>query len=209
MNRIILLFFMTFISSSIFAQIEATTSEGKKVVLYENGTWEYVTEAVTTTEIETITSSDLSARGEMQEIYFAVSKRLERFFGSPKNKIRGKSQCQIVNGQAKITFQWETYLGDGNRYFGYLKEGKTLKITLRGGKEIPLTLTENVTTDIRDKYNVTIFSGTALINEDQLSSLLKLPAESVIVDWKKNSEEYKIEDQGFFRTNFTELLKNQ
>lgn len=43
-------------SSSIFAETEATTIDGKKVILKENGTWEYPK----TSTIEPTTSSECS-----------------------------------------------------------------------------------------------------------------------------------------------------
>ncbi len=193
---------------SIAQTQEATTTEGKTVILYNDGTWEYKTEATEDVKIEpTSISNDVNAEGEMTEIYFSTSDRLDRFFGNPKNKIRGKAKCFIVNGQPKIEFMWETYLGDGNRYFGYLKEGTVVTLKLKDEKQVQLTLDENINTDAREKYHVTIFTGTANITNEQVALLVKYPVESIMVEWKKKPEEYKAENTNYFRSEFVKLLK--
>ncbi len=206
---------IVFIVIALFSSIisiaqtqEATTTEGKTVILYNDGTWEYKTEGNEEVKIEpTSISNDVNAEGEMAEIYFSTSDRLNRFFGNPKNKIRGKAKCFIVNGQSKIEFMWETYLGDGNRYFGYLKEGTVVTLKLKDEKQVQLTLGENINTDAREKYHVTIFSGTANVTNEQVALLVKYPVESIMVEWKKKPEEYKAQNTNYFRSEFVKLLK--
>ncbi len=206
---------IVFIVIALFSSIisiaqtqEATTTEGKTVILYNDGTWEYKTEGDEEVKIEpTSISNNVNAEGEMAEIYFSTSDRLNRFFGNPKNKIRGKAKCFIVNGQSKIEFMWETYLGDGNRYFGYLKEGTVVTLKLKDEKQVQLTLGENINTDAREKYHVTIFSGTANVTNEQVALLVKYPVESIMVEWKKKPEEYKAQNTNYFRSEFVKLLK--
>ncbi len=206
--RLVFLAILSLIPVLSFSQTEAKTSDGKQVILYDDGTWEYkkeITEVVNASSNEI--SSSLNAKGNLEEIYFATSVRLDRFFGSPQNKIRGKAQCFIENGQPKIEFTWEVYLGDGNRYFGYLKEGTPISFKLKQNNTINLSLDENVQTDVREKYKVTIFRGTSNLSKDQLALLLQYPVETVSVEWKKNAEEYNLENPEFFRKELSLLLK--
>jgi len=206
--KFILLAILAFSPIILFSQIEAKTSEGKDVILYNDGTWEYKKEVKPLVSIESEDlAADKNAKGNTEEIYFSTSTRLDRFFGNPQNKIRGKALCFIENGQPKIEFTWEVYLGDGNRYFGYLKEGTSVDLKLKQNNDINLSLTENILTDIREKYNVTIFKGTANISKEQLALLLQYPVETMSVSWKKNPEEYSLEKPDFFRNEFTSLVK--
>ncbi len=174
--RSVFLAFFALSSLLSYGQTEATTTNGKQVILYNDGTWEYKQEIK---QIENIGSNNLaldkSIEGNLEELYFATSERLDRFFGHPQNKIRGKAQCFIDKGQAKLGFTWEVYLGDGNRYFGYLKEGTPLSLKLKQIDIIPLTLDENIQTDVREKYKVTIFKGNFQFNKRPISSLNSIP----------------------------------
>ncbi len=206
--RLVFLAILSLIPVLSFSQTEAKTSDGKEVILYDDGTWEFKKEIK---EIANVSSSEISstksAQGNTEEIYFATSVRLDRFFGDPQNKIRGKAKCIIDNGQPKVEFTWEVYLGDGNRYFGYLKEGTPISLKLKQNNTINLSLDENVQTDVREKYKVTIFRGTSILTKDQLALLLQYPVETVSIEWKKNAEEYNLENPEFFRKELSQLLK--
>jgi hypothetical protein len=205
--RIVFLVLLVFSTVLSYAQLEAVTKDGREVILHENGNWEFKKELVVEADTKIKLDKALTGQSEMEEMYFAVSKRLERFFSGTKNKIRGKSMCIFENGQAKIAFQWETYLEDGNRYFGYLKEGTKVSLKMKNNENIDLILSQAVGTDIREKYKVTIFTGTALLSPEQLHMLLTYPVETTVVNWKKDAEEYPVNDGDFYRHTFHELMK--
>lgn len=205
--RIVFLVLAVFSTLLIHAQIEAVTKDGREVVLFENGNWEFKKETVVEADTRIELDKSWTGQSKMEEMYFAVSKRLDRFFSGTKNKIRGKSMCVFENGQAKIAFQWETYLEDGHRYFGYLKEGTKVSLKMKNNDSVDLILSQAVETDIREKYNVTIFTGTALVSPEQLHKLLTYPVETTVVHWKKDAEEYPVNDGDFYRHTFQELMK--
>ncbi len=202
--KFILLFFFLGFSFISFSQIKAVTEAGKNVILNEDGTWEWVKEAKKDVVLDI--SEGRNAVSDRCENYFTVSKRLDRFFSNPKNQIRGSSVCVLENGTPKIKFLWEVYLGDGNRYFGYLKEGAKVDLITTSGEKIELTLSEDVKTDIRETYNVTLFSGTATLSQDQLSAILTNSVKSVEVFWKKNSEIYELKNKDDFKTSFGSII---
>ncbi len=191
------------ISLVSYSQIKAVTDDGRAVLLKEDGTWEWQSD-VTTDEVSVVKVKD--GESERSENYFAESKRLDRYFSNPKNKIRGSSTCVIEEGVAKIKFIWEVYLGDGNRYFGYLKEGTKVNLLTNSGEVIDLVLNEDVDTQLKEKYNATIFAGTCSLTKQQLSKLCSTPIKSVEVFWKKNSEVYEMEDSNIFKESFNSIL---
>ncbi len=204
MKFVLLYFFLAFPLIS-FSQINAVTETGKKVVLNEDGTWKWVEEDKSKDVLNL--SEGINAESDRRENYFTVSKRLDRYFSNPKNQIRGSSICVVENGTPMIKFIWEVYLGDGNRYFGYLKEGAKVNLITNTGEKIELILNEDVKTDIREKYNVTLFSGTASLSQDQLSVILSNSIKSVEVFWKKNSETYELKNKDDFKESFSSIME--
>lgn len=186
------------------AQIEATTMDGKEVLLYNNGSWEYV--VMDTSTVKTSINSELNVESEMEELYYTVSPRLSRYFGEQKGKIRGRARCKVVNGQVQIAFQWEVILADAYRYFGYIKPGKKITLKTKNNDEIIMLLTEDVDYKVVSKYNYSIFKGTCLVSPEQLDRLLRFPVTEMKVDWKKAPESYQLNNPNFFKDTFSTLL---
>ncbi len=202
MRYIILCAFLTF-SFVSFSQTKAVTEDGKTVLLNDDGTWEWQS-VKTDTTVSVSKSKDVES--DRFENYFTESERLDRYFSNPQNKIRGSSTCVIEGGVAKIKFLWEVYLGDGNRYFGYLKEGTKVSLITNKGEKIDLTLNENVNTELKEKFNVTIFTGTCSLNQQQLSKICNTSIKSIEVFWKKKSEVYALKDVNAFKKAFDSII---
>ena len=207
--KITLLLLVLFIPLFANAQIEATTNEGKKVLLFEDGTWEYVTQE----NVQTLSASSvdikegLTIESPLSELYYAESKRLVKYFGKIKGRIKGRAKCMFVDGQPKIFFQWEVALIDGHRYFGQMKEGKKITLKTKNNTPVELILTEGVKIEFLDKYNYSIFKGAASITQDQLNLLINSPVSQMEVEWKKESEGYPLLDPYYFSKTFNDLIK--
>jgi len=202
-----LLVILSFVSFNMFSQLNAVTDEGKKVVLYNDGTWEYYQKPIIQVVDEKINLEGLNDKSDLQELYFDLSPRLERFFSSPKDKIRMKSQSIVENGLPKIYFQWEVYLGDGYRYYGYLKKEMEVNLNLKNGEKITLSINESLVTDFNERYATTKFAGLSTLSESQLEKVLQENVASVEVFWKKASETYTLTDYSFFKNSFSKLIK--
>ncbi|TLX75592.1 hypothetical protein E9993_08510 [Labilibacter sediminis] len=194
-------------SFNVFAQIEATTKEGKQVVLYDDGSWEYVK-----VDIEVVNAdvdNQLTAESEIKELYHAVSPRLKKYFGEQKGKIRGRAKCGVENGQANIHFQWEVFRSDAYRYFGYMKAGVQLTLRTKNNDEIKLVLTENINYNVMEKYNYSLFEGSAQVSPEQLNHLLTFPVTEVEVEWKKKPESYQLNNPAYFKETFSKILSQE
>ena len=191
------------------AQIKATTENGKAVVLFEDGTWDYVSEETVqgmTAEAVEIDRS-LTKESELTELYNAESKRLVKFFGPIKGKIRGRAKCMILEGKPKVFFQWEFGLLDSYRYFGQMKPGKILTIKTKSNASIELVLNEDIEMEYMEKYNYSIMKGACMLNDEQFKMLMNNPVAEIEVHWKKTSESYTMNDAYFFSKSFAELLE--
>ncbi len=191
------------------AQIEATTKDGKTVLLFENGTWEYTSENLevnTQVDIAKI-KEGLTAESPLEELYYAESKRLVKYFGPIKGTIKGRAKCMIVDGQPKVFFQWEVRLLDSYRYFGQMKAGKTVTLKTKKNTPIELVLTEDIDLEFVEKYNFSIFKGACKLNDEQFKILMNSAITEIEVEWKKESETYPVNDAYYFSNTFAELLK--
>lgn len=193
----------------VAAQIEATTKDGRTVLLFENGSWEYITE----NNVKTIEAVDveieegLTAESSLEEIYYAESKRLVKYFGPLKGKIKGRAKCMVEDGQPKVFFQWEVRLLDSYRYFGQMKAGKKVTLKTKNNTPIELVLTEDIDLEFMEKYNFSIFKGACKLSEEQFKILINSAITEIEVEWKKESETYPVNDAYYFSRTFAELLK--
>ena len=207
--RSVLMFAMIALPIFINAQIKATTEGGKEVLLFENGTWEYVTQetvrAIETKAVEI--DVNLTKESELGDLYYAESKKLAKFFGPVKGKIKGRAKCMIAEGKPKVFFQWEFSLLDSYRYFGQMKSGRVVVLKTKNNTPIELVLNEDIDTEYMEKYNFSIMRGACTLNDEQFKLLMNSPVSEVEVHWKKGAETYKIDDGYFFSKAFQELLK--
>lgn len=193
----------------VAAQIEATTKDGKTVLLFENGSWEYTTENKEhNAQMDDIKIADgLTTESPLEELYFAESERLVKYFGSTKGTIKGRAKCMFVDGKPKVFFQWEVRLLDSYRYFGHMKAGKKVTLKTKNNTPIELILTEDIDLEFVEKYNFSIFKGACKLSDEQFKMLMNSAISEIEVEWKKESETYPVNDAYYFSETFGELLK--
>ncbi len=209
MMKILIFMGLLVLPMIVTAQIEATTKEGKMVLLYENGNWEYVTKAnVQNVEVANVEIKEgLTKESPLEDLYYAESKRLAKYFGPIKGKIKGRAKCMIADGQPKVFFQWEIGLLDSYRYFGQMKVGKKVTLITKNNTAIDLVLNEDMDIEFMEIYNFSIFKGACKLSNEQFKMLMNSPISEIEVEWKKESETYPVNDAYYFSRTFGELLK--
>ncbi|MGQ1785137.1 MULTISPECIES: hypothetical protein [unclassified Saccharicrinis] len=207
--RNILIFVLVALPMLATAQIEATTKAGKAVLLFENGTWEYAgQETPQTIEFMAVEIEEgLTKESPLSELYYSESKRLVKYFGPVKGKIKGRAKCLFVEGQPKIYFQWELGLLDSYRYFGHMKAGKKVTLITKNNTSIDLILNEDIDMEFVKKYKFSILKGACKLTDEQFKLILNSPISEMKVEWKKEPETYKVNDGYYFSKTFQELLK--
>lgn len=199
---ILLLFAFTKLS---FAQVRATTESGNKVLLFDNGTWQYEEKPVSTVEKTVLTSEVVSVANihvdssrliatEPKDLFYLPSPRLVRFFGESGGHIRCKLSCSNNLGVVKVHFRWEFPVSDGNRYFGWFKEGSKVTLTMDDGQTVELVMGDESSLKILEKKNYsTVSNASQPLTKTQLAALCAQPFRKMEVGWKKKPEEYDIE----------------
>lgn len=206
MLRLLTLVVLLAFTQISFAQIGATTESGNKVLLFENGTWQYAEKTMAKNVRETQVAampamasfveidSTREITSDYQELFYVPSPILSRFFGEIKGRIRCKMSCSNNRGAVQLNYMWEMPVGDGVRYFGYLKAGSKVRLHLQDGQKVELVVAENSTIKATEKYNMTAMSGSTLaLTKDQIVALTAQPFRKMEVDWKKKSEVYEVE----------------
>ncbi|MBR8537346.1 hypothetical protein KDU71_17395 [Carboxylicivirga sediminis] len=219
----ILLILLTATCAASAQTIKAITQYGETVVLYENGTWKYekdlenkasqsqvdtpVTVAPVATTPKVISVDDTkNTTSEKVEIMNAVSKKLARFFGEEKGRIRCSASATNNNGEVFINFEFMMPLGDANRYFGYTAEERTVHLILSNGAELTNTFTHNIEEKFIDKWNVSYYKASILLSKEDIAQLLINNTMRLKVDWKKIEEEYTIDNIEGIKTILTEVI---
>ncbi len=188
-----------------FAQVRATTESGNKVVLYDNGTWQYEEKSVDNSEVVavvteviavaaiTIDSSRTFATDPM-ELFYLPSPRLTKFFGETGGNIRSKVKCSNNLGTVKVQLIWEFPILDAERYFGWFGEGTKVTFTLDDGQTVELLMGNERTEKRFEKSNYSMISNVSEpLTKMQIRALSEEPLRKVAVEWKKNPEEYNME----------------
>lgn len=209
MLRFIFLVAVLAFSLSSYAQVRATTESGNKVLLFDDGTWKYEEKKLAATESKPVQEavvavpvvvpaiaidSEKEFETEKTELFNLPSPRLVRYFGEQKGKIRCKLSCSNTAGVIQIHYMWEVPVGDGTRYFGYLKAGTKLTVHMQDGQKVELLVGEDSSIKAMEQYNFTaIYGATKGLTNEQLQALTAQPFRKIEVDWKKKPEDYEIE----------------
>lgn len=218
MLRLTLLVAVLAFSQISFAQVRATTESGNKVLLFDNGTWKYEEKAVATITEEVVaplvvetaavaidTTREITT--SFTEFFYMPSQRLVRYFGEQKGRIRCRLSCENSKGVLKVNYMWEIPVGNGIRYFGYLKAGSKLTFYLQNGEKVELVVGDDSDVKARSKYNITAISGTTTaLSQEQIAALIASPVRKLEVDWKKKPEVYELEFSRYFMEYLPEVF---
>jgi len=195
----IIVFIPAFTLPSI-AQIRATTENGIKVLLFDNGTWQYeektdsnsMKSAVTADVVAIDIDTSRSFATEPKDLFYLLSPRFVRFFGESGGNIRCKLSCSNNFGIVKIHFLFEFPVTDGDRYFGLLKEGRKVTFTMEDGQIVALLMGDESYVKRYEKYNYSVISNASQpLDKTEIAALSAQPFRKIEVEWKK-SEEYNL-----------------
>ena len=188
-----------------FAQVRATTESGNKVLLFENGTWQYEEKLANAVEKSALTAgvaavaiidvdSSRTFATEPKDLFYLPSPRLVRYFGEAGGHIRCKLSCSNSLGIVKVHFMWEFPVSDGNRYFGSFKEGSKVTLKMDDGQEVELIMGAESSLKRLEKQNYSVISNASQpLTKTQIAALSAQPFRKMEVEWKKKPEEYDIE----------------
>ncbi|TKG94080.1 hypothetical protein EYV94_15115 [Puteibacter caeruleilacunae] len=213
---------------TVMAQTKAITQYGKTVILYENGTWKYESDvnkadvavkeqpAVKVTQpeapkavapkVEVKVDASKNVSSDKQQLFYTISPRLAKYFGEAKGKAKCDVSASNENGVIKLWFEWQVNVGEGNRYFGYLNEGKRITLHLLNGLNVDLFYGDGNIEKFLEKYNMSYYKGHCVVSQDQLKLLLNNPVLNVTMEWKKKDEKYEVEQTDLIMNALKEVM---
>lgn len=197
------------------AQVRATTEDGRKVLLLDNGTWKYedltdntpVVAAVTVLAPAIAVDSSRETTTDPEDLIYTSSPRLVRFFGESGSNIRCKVSASNTQGTIKLKFIWEFPVADANRYFGAFKEGTKVVFTMTNDQQLEIVMGDENENKRLEKHNYAVISNNSFpLTAEQLTVLSTKSISKIEVDWKKNTEEYSIEKMLLVQEMLSEIL---
>lgn len=211
-THLLVLFILLSISHFSNAQIRATTESGNKVLLFDDGTWKYEEKSISAEPAAKVVAvpaaekvvnevkvdKSRNIKTEATTMFYTQSPRLVRYFGEEKGRIRCKLSCSNEMGEIRIHYHWDIQVGDGQRYFGFMKSGTGLIFHMLDGQKIELLVGEDSEVEASEKYNKSSISGvTQVLSDAQLKALISQPVDKLEVEWKKKPESYDLENPNY------------
>lgn len=207
------------------AQQTALTSDGKVVILYDNGTWTYAdvklpntntkevqkkdgTVAVPT-NVSVVDNSPISLKeGTVEKMAFieGPSKKLSKYF-KHKNIVRCDFTLTSKDGKAILKTEWKVMNGEAYSYFGFINEESMISLELIGGKKIDLLYTKDFEPKEYEKYGFSTYSAELELNEEQIRLLRNSIVYKAYMTWSRRTEEYKVVAPSYFVKSLPQILK--
>ena len=220
MKHLFILFILILVTVSSSSQIiKAITQHGETVVLFENGTWKYEKElqdsigSAKTSMQATIPSppkitidNNKEVTSDKTDIFNAVSKKLARFFGEEKGRIRCFVSATNSKGEIDVNFEFMMPVGDANRYFGNSSAECPISLVLANGTVLNSTFTKNVEEKFIENRNMSYYRASIVLTTDEVNQLLQSNAVRLSVKWKKTEEEYNIEQPGAIKEILNKII---
>lgn len=194
------------------AQQTATTSTGKVVILFENGTWKYAEDIKKEEEVKKSIPEKpfeiLEAKVEKKEFLMGPSKKLSKYF-----KTRNIVKCDLIldsnkDGVSLIT-EWKVMTGEAYSYFGYIKKGAFLSLQLISGETIDLVFDKEYEPKEFEKYGFSTYSAAINLTKSQISKLRNNIIIKATMNWSRRAESYKIASPDYFKNNLQQITKDK
>ncbi len=230
-NFIFLLIFILGVSVTTNAQKKvfqkALTPDGKVILLYNDGTWQYDNSTkLTADSLKTTNQSEkninkgnlskvssqntiILKKGKSEESVFinGPSPKLARYFKT-QNIMQCKFQLVSDGKKAVLKTNWRVATGEAFSYFGFINKKCSITFELSEGKVIELHYTGDYDPDEYPKYGFSTYKAEIPINIKQLQELKKVIVTKVTMKWSRRSETYKIVNPTFFIEAIPKISEN-
>ena len=207
-TTLILLFAMVIIT--IGQNQEATTTNGKKVILKPDGTWEYLeTEmksiitsspvrdcSYKTNEVDEFTGKRKVILNEQDFINY-TPEDLKKYY-----KKKDYIKCQVYTAKIEETkvayFYWTLLTKNAYKYFGSITKGANLIVKFQDGETIELSFSKSDVGDTNYDQRYTTYSSFVILDDELIKILKTKPIEKVRMYWSKGYEDYPVSDPNLF-----------
>ncbi|RUT78323.1 hypothetical protein [Ancylomarina longa] len=213
--------FILGISQLVQAQQTATTSTGKVVILYDNGSWKYVDANLAE---ENVNSQNNLQSNSLEE--FPVSKevkikdgvvektvfvegpsaKLQKYF-KIKNIVRCNFTLNSKDGKVTLKTDWKVMNGEGYSYFGFINKGNKISLELVGGQSLDLVYTEEFEPKEFPKYGFTTYTASLELSKEQIELLRRSIVLRASMNWSRRTEEYKVIAPSYFIKALAQILE--
>ena len=67
--------------------------------------------------------------------------------------------CSNKLGEIRLHYHWDIPVGDGQRYYGFMRKGTKLTLHLQDGQKVQVLTAEDSKVEASEKYNKSNISG--------------------------------------------------
>lgn len=188
-------FLLLCLSFNLFSQEKATTDSGKKVLLKNDGTWEYIEEK------ETVISNNVDCEYKTNEVdeFTKVSKLIteaKEFLTHKKGLSKKYLTCNIffakIDENRVLYLQWLFRTSKAYGSYGIIEEGADLILKMKDGSTLTLKAVSTDTGESNYKKNKTTYGSYYLLDKPTFELLKKSHPEKLRMYWSKGYEDYDI-----------------
>ena len=216
MNKFLPFLFLLFSVSLSFGQINATTSEGKHVLLNEDGTWEYargkaepvgntapdkapVTSGLCdykTNEIDEFTGVKKVIMKE-QDLISHTPEEFKKYYRN-QELTNAQVYCARVDDKKAVYINWKLNTESAYKIYGSIKSDSKFMVKLVSGDIVDLVFLKSNTGDSNDSLKYTTYLSYCLLGDESVQALQKSPVEKIRMYWSKGYKEYPVVEPNLF-----------
>ena len=210
-----LVFLFATVTLSFAQNKEATTTDGRKVILKPDGTWVYA--ATTTKETPTPTpSNDCSYRtneiddftGDKkvilneQDFINYTSDEIKRYYRK-QDFVRCQVYAARINETKAAYFFWTLQTKEAYKLFGSIAQDSKIMVKFRDGETIELNFLKFDVGDTKYDLGHTTYSSYVILDEESVKVLKSKPIEKVRMYWSKGYQDYPVSNAYLFNNQLS------
>jgi len=209
--RIGIILSLTFIISISCAQIEATTDDGKKVILFNNGQCEAIDDKkqkesddschFIVDKIDSISGLPIQITDKDSLFAFTPPNLLEEF---PTEKfITGEAYLTRIQDKRYVFFKFKVKTSQSFHKYGTLEKGRQLLILFEQGAPVSLRLNSSHIGHANYEEDYTIYMVDCELPPSKIAQLMKQAAKTIRFNFSKGYQDYTITNPKYFINNLS------
>ncbi|MCF8298099.1 MAG: hypothetical protein K9J13_11180 [Saprospiraceae bacterium] len=188
---------------------EATTNNGRKIILKPDGTWEYKLEQKDS--INSITTPDCSySSNEVDEFTgkMKIIMNKQDFINYSPDELKkyysnkDYFSCQVNVAKienAKVAyFYWTIQTLKAYDYYGSISKGSVIIIKFKNSQTIEIPFAKYDDGDTKYDYGYTIYKNYVILDKSTVDSLKSFEIEKVRIYWSKGYQDYPVSNSKLF-----------
>jgi hypothetical protein len=207
-TTLFLVFAMEFLTCAQNQQ--ATTVDGKNVILKPDGTWNYLepeTKEIEnqayyndcryrTNEVDEFTGKKKLVLIEQDFINY-TSEELKEYY-KKKDYVQCKVYVAKIDETKLAYFYWTLQTKEAYKYFGSIAQDSKIMVKFHDGETIELNFSKSDVGDTKYDYGYTTYRSYVILDEESIKLLKTKKIDKVRMYWSKGYQDYPVSNGNLF-----------